>query len=915
VLFSGPSPQCAAADDPHPANNQPARADEPRTGQDPRIAAAVRDLGSDDFAAREQAGSFLWSLGEKAAPALREAAASDDPEVARRAKALLADFAYGLRVDTPKPVTDLLNAYRQAREQDEKRAIADELSKRGTPGIRVLMELSRAELQDPMRRVLESDLAGVSRQAAARLIATGSPDDLELAAGLLESAADTSESAARDWATFVTLRGEADEQIAKMKSRLAGHAGAPNEPPHPEAPVAAMRLAYLYRAMGDLPSALKSATRAGPSGAPTGAGAPAADGPQSTTLADAVRIESGDWKGLAGDLERRPNTPGSVESLGFVAAYYRLAGDSAALDKWAGKLVDYADQNPNDNWDAASALLLNDKATQAIDVLKRHKNYSAAMEFLSPRLEFAGMLELLEQARLENSPEMPRLRSLCAEAQHFVGKSREARASLEAVARGDEGVLDATSYPALVAAAREAGLPPEEIDAWCVQDLEAYWPRNPGDIDPRPHLLEKAGFDHPEDALKWWPILRARNPGDPAVATFHQLRMLDENRWPGADLDLFAGEMQAEAAKLPDAGRDERLLLIAQTLAAAGHTNSAARAFDALERASGDPTDLLKAADFEAGQKHWDRAAGLYARVAGANPDQPTPLYLWGWAVCESGKTSNDPRLQQEGRERMAQADLMALGDETARHSLAEAMAQHGLTDDVKRERGLIQRTAEFGSWELADTLRQAGDDANSAGEFLTAAGLWDRSFLANLSTRVSFTEESANLLIPAMVHRARATGLFREGRLAEGLAEADTCFGICPGDADGQIAMVTELQDHGHRPEADVLYKRAMNLYSGLHRDYPDSGPANNLVAWFEGRCHRDLDEALTLAQKAVDLEPGNTGIIDTLAEVHFQRGEFDRAIALTHQCIDMEPAVKHHRENLERFTKAKQDAAAAKR
>jgi hypothetical protein len=272
---------CAAADNAI-ADNGPSQAAGPRPEQDPKIAAAVRDLGSDDFNAREQAGNFLWSLGEKAAPALRAAAESDDPEVARRAKALLANFAYGLRVDTPKPVADLLDAYRQAREQDEKREIADELSKKGTPGVRVLMELARGEPDDSMRRVLEKDLASVSRQTAAELIASGSPTDLDLAGELLEAAADSSESAARDRAVFVTLRGGTDDEIRKMKSRLTVP-GAAEAPARSEPPVAAMRLAYLYRAMGDLPNALKFAVSAGASGAPAGAGAPAADGPQSTT--------------------------------------------------------------------------------------------------------------------------------------------------------------------------------------------------------------------------------------------------------------------------------------------------------------------------------------------------------------------------------------------------------------------------------------------------------------------------------------------------------------------------------------------------------------------------------------------------------------------------------------------------------
>lgn len=58
-----PPKACARADDAPVSNNRPLHAAS-------RIAAAVRDLGSDDFDTREQAGNFLWSLGEQAAPAL-----------------------------------------------------------------------------------------------------------------------------------------------------------------------------------------------------------------------------------------------------------------------------------------------------------------------------------------------------------------------------------------------------------------------------------------------------------------------------------------------------------------------------------------------------------------------------------------------------------------------------------------------------------------------------------------------------------------------------------------------------------------------------------------------------------------------------------------------------------------------------
>src|SRR5436309_356067 len=66
------------------------------TAEDPRLAKAIVQLGSGNYRAREEAATVLWSMGDRALPALRWAAASGDPELAMRARALLESFAYGV---------------------------------------------------------------------------------------------------------------------------------------------------------------------------------------------------------------------------------------------------------------------------------------------------------------------------------------------------------------------------------------------------------------------------------------------------------------------------------------------------------------------------------------------------------------------------------------------------------------------------------------------------------------------------------------------------------------------------------------------------------------------------------------------------------------------------------------------------
>lgn len=61
----------------------------PRPGRDRQVAALVRQLGDDSFAARQRAERALRSAGRLALPLVRRAARGRDPEVARRASNVL----------------------------------------------------------------------------------------------------------------------------------------------------------------------------------------------------------------------------------------------------------------------------------------------------------------------------------------------------------------------------------------------------------------------------------------------------------------------------------------------------------------------------------------------------------------------------------------------------------------------------------------------------------------------------------------------------------------------------------------------------------------------------------------------------------------------------------------------------------
>lgn len=89
-----------------------------------------------------------------------------------------------------------------------------------------------------------------------------------------------------------------------------------------------------------------------------------------------------------------------------------------------------------------------------------------------------------------------------------------------------------------------------------------------------------------------------------------------------------------------------------------------------------------------------------------------------------------------------------------------------------------------------------------------------------------------------------------------------------------------------------------------------PDDPKALNRFAWNVAKTGLALDEALAAAQKGVELSQRDPGIVDTLAEVHFRRGEHAQAIALMQECIQKQPDDSYFKEQLAKFTKAKQGA-----
>jgi thioredoxin-like negative regulator of GroEL len=120
----------------------------------------------------------------------------------------------------------------------------------------------------------------------------------------------------------------------------------------------------------------------------------------------------------------------------------------------------------------------------------------------------------------------------------------------------------------------------------------------------------------------------------------------------------------------------------------------------------------------------------------------------------------------------------------------------------------------------------------------------------------------------------------------------------------DRTLTMLSRVEHKlGNDEVAVATHKRYLDRH-------PDDPNAMNSFAWFCAQRKIGLDQALPVALEAVKLSNRNPGILDTLAEVYFARGEYDNALKIGKEALASDPEDTYFKNQVERFKKAKEEA-----
>ncbi|MDR2870753.1 MAG: tetratricopeptide repeat protein, partial [Deferribacteraceae bacterium] len=100
--------------------------------------------------------------------------------------------------------------------------------------------------------------------------------------------------------------------------------------------------------------------------------------------------------------------------------------------------------------------------------------------------------------------------------------------------------------------------------------------------------------------------------------------------------------------------------------------------------------------------------------------------------------------------------------------------------------------------------------------------------------------------------------------------------------------------------------YDDSINLLEQALKYEPESAEIQNFLGYMLADLNRNLDRAFTLISSALKQEPDNYAYIDSLAWVHFRRGEFKKARDLMVRALKINPKDEELIDHMQQIEKA---------
>ena len=845
-----------------------------------QIAAAIGRLNSPSHSERDKASAFLWNAGSKAVPALRDAARSSDTEVATRAKDILDQFSLGILPDIPENVRKLAQKVRTDGAEQQQQDIA-ELLQMGPQSLGVLVALTGHGMQD--QRIywqLHTEASNRLSQVIPQLIGEGA-DDGKIRHAFDLGLAMQDEDTIVGFATWCIARSKLDEAILEF---------APMEETRP------LVLIRLYQAKGDTAKARDLARKYLP------------------LEAMKFALDHGDWNEALTLVERNEEAWKKKYDLkGLKASCYRLLGNKVEFARSLDKLATNDVSGPAAGPDT-SAYLINEAFEPAVKQLVAHDSSVDAANLLIEQCSYDQALHLVEK-----QPKKPRTGDADALANRIAVAAAHATVMFYQ-GRIDEGMkltkefetkqADECYLGQAVQVYKAVGMASEARR--CARQLLRVG------IDRDPLVLSPTSVTLTSDFSVIYParcdatlalarMLKQAFPKDGLDALLEKIDLILSAKPDPQKLKAIVDKVPADyfAQFLDDLRSDEMLteginygpslggaqLLLAQACRAAGMTKASedyikglAKGMDYLQSQPYMASTLWKGiADIYAEAGLWPQAYENYLKASKLWPNDGEYVFMAGLSAQRSGKADEGNRLMDRGV-------LMILVGRSGLSEFVSLTYQYDLAQFRQKVLDMALRTGGLEYLESAGGWDWYIQQLERAGQYAKAAAAWERIRLSYLSNTTYVPGFEPVLKASQQLHKELALAAIARKDFDTAMAEAQASLSAWRAHMEGSLPdLLTALEKANRKDLAHTLYAQAKGCLDNLLKRYPKSPRLLNSEAWLLACCHRDLPQALALAQECVKLASA-TSMLDTLSEIQFQLGDSTAALATAEKAMELD-------------------------
>ena len=123
-----------------------------------------------------------------------------------------------------------------------------------------------------------------------------------------------------------------------------------------------------------------------------------------------------------------------------------------------------------------------------------------------------------------------------------------------------------------------------------------------------------------------------------------------------------------------------------------------------------------------------------------------------------------------------------------------------------------------------------------------------------------------------------------QSGDITAALAAVEKAKEIAPTNVNAHLQLAMLYDTNGRRIEAKPVYEQILRLQ-------PENGIALNNLAYIMAESGSDLDQALTMAQRARQQMPNNVDVADTLGWIYIKKNLADSAIGIFKDLVEKQP------------------------